>query len=210
MKNIILVFAFIIAFVNNLNSQSCEGKATYYAQKFHGRRTSSGEIMNLNAYVCAHQKLPFNTKLKITNKKNGKSVIVRVIDRCPPKNTNCFVDLSTIAAKQIDMIRDGVAKVNIEIVTNQTDTNIIRTDTNNYFKDYFGVLITTNKSKEYANVELERLKKIYSEPIIIKEKKKNGQKLYQVIIGKFEKREEAEKYLNDNRTEFKKAIIFKF
>ena len=57
--------------------------ASYYAEKFHGRKTASGKIFNMNKLTAAHKKLPFGTILKVTNEKNGKSVIVEINDRGP-------------------------------------------------------------------------------------------------------------------------------
>ena len=89
------------------------GKASYYGEEFHGRKTASGEIFNKWNYTCAHKKLPFNTKVKVTNLKNKKSVIVRVNDR-GPFVTGRIIDLSYAAAKKIGMVKDGVVKVKIE------------------------------------------------------------------------------------------------
>lgn len=57
--------------------------ASYYADKFHGKKTASGKIFDMHKYTCAHKNLPFGTKLKVTNEKNGKFVIVEVTDRGP-------------------------------------------------------------------------------------------------------------------------------
>jgi rare lipoprotein A len=89
------------------------GKASYYGEEFHGRKTASGEIFNKWNYTCAHKKLPFNTKVKVTNLKNKKSVIVRVNDR-GPFVAGRIIDLSYAAAKKIGMVKDGVVKVKIE------------------------------------------------------------------------------------------------
>ncbi|MCK4755525.1 septal ring lytic transglycosylase RlpA family protein [candidate division WOR-3 bacterium] len=91
------------------------GKASYYGDKFHGKKTASGEVFNKWDYTCAHKKLPFGTKLKVTNLKNKKSVIVKVNDRGPFVKGR-IIDLSYAAAKKIDMIKDGVIKVKIEKV----------------------------------------------------------------------------------------------
>lgn len=91
------------------------GMASYYGSKFHGRKTASGEIFNKWDYTCAHKKLPFGTKLKVTNLKNKKSVIVRINDRGPFIKGR-IIDLSYAAAKKIKMIKQGTAKVKIEIV----------------------------------------------------------------------------------------------
>ena len=57
--------------------------ASYYAERFHGKRTASGKIYDMNKLSAAHKKLPFGTKVKVTNEKNGKSVIVEITDRGP-------------------------------------------------------------------------------------------------------------------------------
>lgn len=57
--------------------------ASYYAEKFHGRRTASGRIYDMNKLTAAHKTLPFGTKVKVTNEKNGKTVIVEITDRGP-------------------------------------------------------------------------------------------------------------------------------
>jgi len=89
------------------------GMATYYGDEFHGKKTASGESYNKWALTCAHKKLPFGTKLRVTNLKNNKSVVVRVNDRGPWVK-NRIIDLSFAAAKEIDMIADGVVKVKIK------------------------------------------------------------------------------------------------
>lgn len=91
------------------------GMASFYGEEFHGKKTASGEIYNMWDLTCAHKTLPFGTKLKVTNLKNKKSVVVRVNDRGPFVRGR-IIDLSVAAAKKIDMIRDGVAKVKIKIV----------------------------------------------------------------------------------------------
>ena len=89
--------------------------ASYYAKYFHGRRTASGEIYDHYALTCAHKTLPFDTELIIINPQNGKSVLVRVNDRGPfPKGRD--IDLSYAAAKEIGLIRPGVAPVQVVII----------------------------------------------------------------------------------------------
>lgn len=105
------------------------GTASYYAEQFHGKKTSSGEKFNMHDRTCAHRWLPFNTWLKVTNLANGKQVVVRVTDRGPWKHTR-LIDLSKQAAKDIDMIRAGTARVAIEVVTApEIDDNVpVQTD----------------------------------------------------------------------------------
>lgn len=91
------------------------GTASYYAEQFHGKKTSSGETFNMHHRTCAHRWLPFNTMVKVTNLANGKEVVVRVTDRGPWKHTR-LIDVSKQAAKELDMIRAGTARVAIEVV----------------------------------------------------------------------------------------------
>ncbi len=92
-----------------------EGRASWYGPGFHGRKTASGERFNQGAMTCAHRKLPFGSKIKVTNLTNDQSVVVTVNDR-GPFIPGRIVDLSRGAAQQIDMIRTGTAPVRVEIV----------------------------------------------------------------------------------------------
>lgn len=90
--------------------------ASYYADKFNGRKTANGEIFDMNGYTAAHKDLPFGTQLKVTNLANGKSVVVRVNDR-GPFVAGREIDLSKAAAAKLDMMGNGTANVSIEIVS---------------------------------------------------------------------------------------------
>lgn len=90
-----------------------QGKASYYARSFHGEQTASGKIFNQNELVAAHQTLPFGTRVKVTNLENDKQITVRIIDRGPFKPGR-IIDLSRVAASKLDLLKDGVADVEIE------------------------------------------------------------------------------------------------
>jgi rare lipoprotein A len=91
------------------------GLASFYAAKFHGRRTASGERFNSKLLTAAHLTLPFGTQLKVTNPANSKYVIVRVNDRGPYIRGR-LLDLSRAAADLIGITRSGVARVELEIL----------------------------------------------------------------------------------------------
>lgn len=91
------------------------GTATYYGNKFHGRKTASGERYNRTAFTAAHRTLPFGTMVRVTCLSNGKTVVVRINDRGPLKG-NRIIDLSRAAAKAIDMISAGAVPVGIDIM----------------------------------------------------------------------------------------------
>ncbi len=92
-----------------------EGVASYYAHDFHGKQTSNGEIFDMNALTAAHRTFPFGTKVRVTNLGNNKTVIVRVNDRGPFKEGR-IMDLSIGAAKEIDLILNGTARVRLEVL----------------------------------------------------------------------------------------------
>ena len=91
------------------------GKASWYGPGFHGRLTANGERYNQNALTAAHKNLRFGTKVKVTNLKNGRSVVVRINDRGPFIKDR-VIDLSAAAARSLNMVRSGVAPVKITIL----------------------------------------------------------------------------------------------
>ena len=91
------------------------GDATYYSARTHGRMMASGERYDKNGLFCAHKKLPFGTKIRVVNKKNGKEVVVSVKDRGPFAKGR-VIDLSNKAAEILGMLRDGVAPVELWII----------------------------------------------------------------------------------------------
>lgn len=111
MKKLIFLLAFTagILFPSVLKSQQ-RVNASYYADRFHGRKTASGQVYHRDSLTCAHKTYPFGTILKITNPKNNKKVYVKVTDR-GPFSRRLQVDLSQAAAKQIGIFHQGSAPV---------------------------------------------------------------------------------------------------
>lgn len=91
------------------------GYASYYGDQFDGRKTASGEIFDQNKLTAAHKTLPFGSIVRVTNMKNGKNVTVEITDR-GPFAAGRIIDLSTAAARKIDMISDGVVPVELFVV----------------------------------------------------------------------------------------------
>jgi rare lipoprotein A len=89
--------------------------ASYYAHKFHGRPTASGEIYDESRLTAAHPVLPFGTLVRVTNLNNNNSVILKVNDRGPTAKGR-IIDVSYTAARELDFVRQGVAKVKVEVV----------------------------------------------------------------------------------------------
>jgi rare lipoprotein A len=91
------------------------GVASYYAKKFEGRRTASGDRYDGDRLTAAHRTLPFGTKIRVTNLANDASVVVTVNDRGPFRK-NRVIDVSRRAARTLGFIADGTAQVAIEVV----------------------------------------------------------------------------------------------
>ncbi len=89
------------------------GKASFYSDGLSGSKTANGEKYKPNEYTAAHKKLPFGTKVTVTNLNNGKSVTVRVNDR-GPFVAGRIIDVSKVAAKELGMVNAGVVKVKIK------------------------------------------------------------------------------------------------
>jgi rare lipoprotein A len=98
-------------------TRSQDGLASYYGASFAGRHTASGERFDPNAFTAAHRDLPFGTRIRVTNLDNGRTVIVRVNDRGPFANGR-IVDVSWAAARELGMLRSGVAHVRVELLQN--------------------------------------------------------------------------------------------
>jgi rare lipoprotein A len=96
------------------------GICVYYSDRFQGRPLASGEKYDKAAMTAAHKTLPFGTMVKITNLKNNKSVVVRVNDRGPHGSKERIIEVTSRAAEELDMIKDGKVKVQIEVVKGET------------------------------------------------------------------------------------------
>ena len=93
-----------------------KGIASYYGRRATGRLTSSGERLHHDSLTCAHRTHPFGTMLRVTNPANDSVVVVKVNDR-GPFGRGRIIDLSWCAAKQLGILRQGIAKVIVEVVT---------------------------------------------------------------------------------------------
>lgn len=91
------------------------GQASYYANKFSGRKTANGEIFDQKKLTCACNVLPLGTWIRVTNLKNGRSVIVKVNDRIHPRMRR-VVDLSRAAAQKLGFISRGITRVKVEVL----------------------------------------------------------------------------------------------
>lgn len=93
-----------------------QGIASYYGGKFHGRKTASGEVYNQWGRSAAHKSLPLGTRVRVTKLSNGRSITVRINDRGPFVKGR-IIDLSRGAAQDLGIIKSGVAKVRVEVLS---------------------------------------------------------------------------------------------
>ncbi len=101
--------------VDTRPTETSYGIAGWYGQEFHGQETASGERFDMYAYTAAHRELPFGTRVRVTNLRNGRHAVVRINDRGPfvPERV---IDVSYITARDLGMLKTGLAEVRLEIV----------------------------------------------------------------------------------------------
>ncbi|MCR4921047.1 MAG: septal ring lytic transglycosylase RlpA family protein [Bacteroidaceae bacterium] len=103
--------------------QTLQGVASYYSDKLHGRRTSSGELYHRDSLTCAHRTLPFGTLLRVRSIRNNKEVVVRVTDR-GPFTPRFLIDLSRAAAKELGFLRAGICKVEVTVLPDSIPSKV--------------------------------------------------------------------------------------
>ena len=122
MKKLSSFLSFLFLLTLSLSAQNEEfGVASYYADAFHGRKTASGQMYDKGGMTAAHKELPFGTTVRVTRLDNKKSVVVRINDR-GPFISGRIVELSKSAAQKIGLVRDGIAEVKLEVVTERPST----------------------------------------------------------------------------------------
>jgi rare lipoprotein A len=101
-----------------------EGIASFYSKRFHGRKTSSGEIFDMNTLTAAHKFLPFGALIRVTRMDNGVFVVVKINDRLP-KSSKRTIDLSFQAAQDLDMVRMGLCQVRLSAASSEEMDKLI-------------------------------------------------------------------------------------
>jgi rare lipoprotein A len=155
------------------------GVASWYGPNFNGRQTANGETFDMNEFTAAHRTLPFNSILRVLNKSNNKSVIVRINDRGPFAK-NRIIDLSKKAAEKINMIEPGSVRVDLILLNNSELPIDLKTP-------HYTVQIGSYKKKSDA----QKLASLTDDARIV-DAYVNGEKYYRVYVGHFEDFNEAE------------------
>jgi rare lipoprotein A len=160
------------------------GIASWYGVEEHGRHAASGERFSMYGYTAAHRSLPMGTVTRVTNLENGKDIIVRINDRGPFIKGR-IIDLSYTAAKAIDLVGNGTAKVKVEVMSAPGR----RSD---YFRAIYTVQVGSFRGRENAlslKRELDRrLRNVQVDLIEL-----DGGIYHRVRIGRFSKKDDAEK-----------------
>ncbi len=219
----VLILGFIL--MNTANAQTQTGKASFYADKFEGRTTASGEKYKHNKPTAAHKTLPFGTKIRVTNLANNQAVEVVVNDRGPYVDGR-IVDLSKSAAEQLGFVNLGLADVKLEVVdagdgkgkTRPVSIEKVSVDEKEFYElsvsrlnpSGFGVQIGTYQELVNLMRLSENLKNSYKRDVSIQVKVINGIKYYSIILGQFSKRSKAAGFLGDIKKKFPDAFIVEF
>ena len=116
MKRIIIIMLCAALHIKGQAQQimTIRGKASYYADKLHGRKTANGERYHRDSMTCAHLRFPFGTRLRVKHLESGKEVVVRVNDRGPYSN-RYIIDLSKTAARELGILQHGHADVELSL-----------------------------------------------------------------------------------------------
>lgn len=150
MKPLFSFFCLCFLVVFSSNGQIQQGEASFYKDAFEGRKTASGELFQQALPTAAHRSLAFGTKLKITNKANGKTAEVTVNDR-GPYIRNRIIDVSKSVAEQLGFVEDGTTQVEIEVLEFPSQTEAEKDDT------YLGEVNSTPKNETKEKLEEELL-----------------------------------------------------
>ena len=163
--------------MTSLKPYTATGYATWYGKKYHGNKTSIGEVYDMYKMTAAHKTLPLPCYVKVTNLKNDKTVIVRVNDRGPFVKDR-VIDLSYAAANRLEIIEKGSELVKVELIDLDEKVKVSKINKQIYiqaglFSDEKNANNLINKIKKLGTVTNENIKKIKNED------------QFQVLIGPF-------------------------
>jgi len=224
MKKLFLVFNFLIAVLCSY-AQVQTGKASFYADKFEGTATASGEKYRHNKLTGAHKTLPFGTKVRLTNVANNQTVEVTINDRGPYVDGR-IIDVSKAAAEQLGFVNQGLAEVKLEVIDagdgktsdpGRTVDHVMVEEKEFYDFEIerlkpkgFGVQIGTYQELVNLMRLSDNLKNSYKKKVTVQVKILNGVKYYGLILGQFGSRGKAEDFKAELIKKFPDAFIVEF
>lgn len=172
------------------------GIASWYGNKFHGKRTSSGEPYDMYAMTAAHKTLPIPVHVRVTNLDNGKSIIVRVNDRGPFKDGR-IIDLSYAAAHKLAMTGAGTARVEIQALTGESsaarDSVVSRSEAESSTDGPYFVQIASFRSVASADEVAAQVQPLVGYPVKVYRGEGPDGTVYRVRVGPLSRRDYAEK-----------------
>lgn len=228
MKEIRLILLFVFLFLAfTLNAQKSffqRGMASFYADKFEGRITASGEIYRQSKLTAAHPDLSFGTFVKITNLENGNSVVVVINDRGPYIG-NRIIDISKKAAIKLNFVERGLTEVTLEVIEqgngakavgNETENNtkkegeFYKLQASKYIPVGYGIQIASYA--EIANLMriANNISQSNKKDLTIQVVNYQNSKTYRLIIGNFKTKQEAENYKSTLQKEFPDCFVIGF
>ena len=201
------------------------GKASFYADKFEGIQTASGEKYRHKKLTGAHKTLPFGTKVRVTNLANEKTVEVVINDRGPYVEGR-VIDLSKAAAEELGFLNNGIADVKVEVI-DPGDGKVkdmgrtidqVTVDEKEFYEfeitrlkpTGFGVQIGTYQELVNLMRLADNLKNSYKKEVTVQVKVINGVKYYGLILGHFPSRPKAETFREEVKTKFPDFFIVEF
>jgi rare lipoprotein A len=222
MKKLIALILFMACTAVWSHAQTQTGKASFYADRFEGQPTASGEKYKKNKLTAAHKTLPFGTKVRITNIANGNTVEVVINDRGPYVDGR-IVDVSLEAAEQLGFVSQGITDVKLEVIdagdgkTKSQPVTIdnVTVDEKEYY-DFeitrlnpkgFGIQIGTYQELVNLMRLAENLKSSYRKNVTVQVKVLNGVKFYSLIIGPFPSRAKAESFHTELKVKFPDSFL---
>lgn len=221
-----LFFTLNLTFIVALSiAQVQTGKASFYADKFEGIETSSGQKYRHNKLTGAHKTLPFGTRVKVTNLANNKSVELVINDRGPYVD-NRIIDLSKSAAEELGFVNQGLAEVRLEVIDagdGKTSDPIKTVDQVTVEEQEFyefeisrlspkGYGVQVGTYQELVNLMRlsDNLKNSYKKQVTVQVKIIQGIKYYGLILGQFPSRPKAEQFRAELQKKFPDAFIVEY
>ncbi|MCA6379626.1 MAG: septal ring lytic transglycosylase RlpA family protein [Cytophagales bacterium] len=223
MKNLLSILLYLS--VASAMAQVQVGKASFYADKFEGSPTASGEKYRASRLTAAHKTLPFGTKVRVTNLANNESVVVTINDRGPFVEGR-IIDVSKSAAERLSFFNQGTAEVKLEIV-DATDgkqetqpvavDHVVVEDKETYQFDIkrvnptgYGLQLGTYQELVNVMKIVDNLRSSYKKKVAVQVKIVNGVKYYSIMIVGFSKRDKAEGLMVALKKKFPDSFVVDF
>jgi rare lipoprotein A len=223
MKKLIILFLCTTAVTAIAQVQT--GKASFYADKFEGSPTASGEKYKAARLTAAHKTLPFGTKVRVTNLANNESVVVTINDRGPFIEGR-IIDVSKSAAEKLNFFNQGTADVKMEIVDptdGKQDTqpvavdHVVVEDKETYEFNIkrlnptgFGLQLGTYQELVNVMKIVDNLKNTYKKKVAVQVKIVNGVKYYSIMVVGFSKRDKTESAMGELKKKFPDTFVIDF